>query len=509
MRILDTQFSISLIACMGVGFISNSEGSTEAQDPPPVTPNILVVLLDDVGIDSLRLYTSLLGASWTGNCAFESQDSMPCLDVLEEVARHGLAFTEAWANPTCSATRAALLTGRYGFRTGIGKMISPGGGISLCDDEELLPELLGSRYSCGAFGKWHLSNSTDPFDSQEEGYPWMNGFDHFEGQLHAVKTAYCSTSGSAGWLEVESSPTLVEQSPDLTGYLVEEHFRDAQAWIQSAAEPWFCFLAPQAPFQLPWWPPQQYTGCSPMNSSDSCLPAVGGSAIRRAAYDVILEAADSFLGDILGQLNQQAAQIHPTYRWWDTTTIFLIGDNGSPGRVARLPFGKPTAKETLFEGGVRVPFIVAGWGVAPARWGQHSAEMVNVVDVFSTICSLTQTPLPQRTIDGVNLRPYLRARPAAGLRTFSYAEKWHNPKGVCWQGGNAVDRVYRSTTYGDNWKIHYAKTRQSCVFYDLIADPCEQVPFLWDDPVVVPFQAGLWAEVSALVDKDTCDSICQ
>jgi arylsulfatase len=388
-------------------------------------------------------------------------------------------------------------------------MVAEGKGSSLCDAEELLPEVLGSRYSSGAFGKWHLSDAHDPFDSQAEGYPWVNGFDHFEGQLHAVQSSYCATSGALNWLEVESSPTLVVQPPDLTGYLVEEHFRDAQAWIQSAPQPWFCYLAPQAPFHLSQWPPQQYTACSPVVPSDSCTTAGGGSVPQRAAYDATLEAADSFLADLLDQLDQQAAQIHPSFHWWNTTTIFLLADNGTPGPVARLPFNNSTAKETLFEGGVRIPFIVAGWGVAPSRWGRHSAELVNTVDVFATVCGLARVPLPQHTLDGVNLGPYLRARPVSGLRTFSYAEKWSNSKGVCWEGGSTPDRVYRSTTYGVNWKIHFAATPLTCVFYDLASDPCEQVPFLWGDPVVQQIQAGLWAEVAALVDKATCDSLCQ
>jgi len=429
---------------------------------------------------------------------------------LDEIARHGIAFTEAWSNPTCSATRAALLTGRYGFRTGIGKPIKVGSGFNLCDSELLLPEVLGSRYTCGAFGKWHLSSALDAFQAQAEGYPWMNGFDHFEGQLHPVIVPYCPVAGVPMWLEVESSPTLVEQSPDMSSYLVEEHFLDAQAWIQSAQEPWFCYLAPQGPGGgYPQWPPQQYGTCSPVAPADSCTFVNGGSTPRRAAYDATLEAADHFLGNLLDQLDWQAAQVHPSLHWWDTTTIFFVGDNGTPPRVARLPFNPLKAKESLYEGGVRVPFVVAGWGVSSERWGDHSQELVSVVDVFSTVCSLASVSEPNRTIDGINLRPYMSARPASGLRTFSYAEKWNNGYWSCYGGGSSPDRVYRSTTYGVNWKIHYSNSPTQSVFYDLAADPCERIPFLWDDPVVQPFQAGLWSEVALLLDPATCDNFCK
>ncbi|MHC5212536.1 MAG: sulfatase-like hydrolase/transferase, partial [Planctomycetota bacterium] len=130
--------------------------------------NVLIVVADDLGVDMVGAYG-------------EGSDPPPT-PVIDSLASQGVLFRNAWSNPVCSPTRAALLTGRPAFRNGIGYIVdaSPNN-LALPYAEVTLPEMLalgtGGNYRSGAFGKWHLGN-----DSVGGALaPNLAGFDHFAG----------------------------------------------------------------------------------------------------------------------------------------------------------------------------------------------------------------------------------------------------------------------------------------------------------------------------------------
>ncbi len=106
--------------------------------------DIMLIIADDLGVDRVACYAEHPDAGHT-----------PTIDSL---AASGVLFRNAWSNPTCSPTRATLLTGRYGFRSGIGRVID-----CCIDNEDLsleavtLPDLLSPGYATSAIGKWHLA----------------------------------------------------------------------------------------------------------------------------------------------------------------------------------------------------------------------------------------------------------------------------------------------------------------------------------------------------------------
>src|SRR3954454_23674972 len=114
--------------------------------------NILLIIADDYGADSSSLYNS------TNNGA-----SLPPTPNIESLARAGVVFKNAYANPICSPTRACLITGRFGFRTGIGDVIVGPGSAVLTSAEFTLPQAFaansGLGYQLAQFGKWHLNNA--------------------------------------------------------------------------------------------------------------------------------------------------------------------------------------------------------------------------------------------------------------------------------------------------------------------------------------------------------------
>lgn len=154
--------------------------------PSPITPtcialllltsvlhaqgNVLLVIADDVGVDRVAAYGE-----------HPSPGRTPQIDRLAE---RGVLFRNAWSNPYCSPTRATVLTGRHGFRTGVGffvGMTTPHG-LSLA--ETTLPEVLAPSHTSLALGKWHLSSFLQGAD-----YPLAAGFAHHAGSLFNLDAA--------------------------------------------------------------------------------------------------------------------------------------------------------------------------------------------------------------------------------------------------------------------------------------------------------------------------------
>ena len=130
--------------------------------------NVLIVIADDLGVDQLRVY--------------DAGDDAPSTPTINALASQGVVFRNAWANPICSPSRAALQTGRHGFRTGVGWLIdSDLPALPLA--EITLPELLDrgtdSGWEHALIGKWHLGNGNVGGNLN----PNLQGYDHFSGTL--------------------------------------------------------------------------------------------------------------------------------------------------------------------------------------------------------------------------------------------------------------------------------------------------------------------------------------
>jgi len=359
-------------------------------DGEPVGPtNVLLLMADDLGIDALGVYGI-------------GEDPPPTPN-LELLARSGVVFRNAWAQPTCSPTRAAVQTGRFGFRTSIGYVISSlSGGPALPMDEVLLPEMLdlgtGARYAHAAFGKWHLGTS------QVGGplAPNFAGYAHFAGSLEGQIADYWD------WDKVVDGTTT-----HVRRYNTSETVDDALAWIQGHEGPWFCsiaFQAPHAPFHRP--PAELHTRALPLSDPSPWCGAAGGDP--RPFVDAAIEALDSEIGRLIAGIPAGVRA---------RTTVIFLGDNGTDSCVTRPPVPYNRAKGSLYEGGVRVPLLVAGARVL--RTGDCRA-LVQATDVFATVAELAgvdlAATLPDVPIDSVSLVPYLTSPRRPSLRRWLYSE---------------------------------------------------------------------------------------
>jgi len=337
---------LALSATLSVGLAPPDDGPGGRRPAPPaavdrggpaesVTPdNILVILADDLGVDLVGAYA-------------EGADLPPTPNV-DGLAADGVLFRNAWSDPVCSPTRATILTGQYGFRTRVGfgvdfEALEPGVD-ALSRTELTIPEMLDAftdgAYAHSAFGKWHLGTS----GVGDLASPNEAGFSHYAGALSNFEPP----EGYYDWTRVEDGVATPE-----TSYATTVNVDDALAWIATAPEPWFCYLAfnaPHSPFEVP----------------PAALHTVDvSSGTTRVVAKAMVEAMDTEIGRLLAGISA-------------TTTVIFLGDNGTSPGVVFPPFTPDKAKGTLFEGGINVPLIVRSPVVTVP--GSESQALVNTTE---------------------------------------------------------------------------------------------------------------------------------
>jgi arylsulfatase A-like enzyme len=345
------------------------------------TNNILLIIADDYGADSSRLYNSpATGAS------------LPPTPNLISLAQQGVVFRNGYAQPVCSPTRATILTGQYAFRTGIGDVVAMGT-PALTVAHYTLPEAFAANpslnYALAQFGKWHLANGMNS--------PAMfGGWPHFSGSLRGAITSYTSWDKTVNGV----------QTTGYTNYATTDVVDDARAWILArGAQPWFAWVAFNAPHTPLHKPP---TNLAPSYAS---LPGTTMHINNNPVlyYNAMVEAMDTEIGRLLGAVNLT------------NTHVIFIGDNGTPNNVLQPPNPAMRGKDTLYEGGVRVPFVIAGPAVTAP--GKTNDTPVHTVDLFATILdmagiNMAATVPATNVIDSETLLPFVQGATNLARRAF-------------------------------------------------------------------------------------------
>jgi arylsulfatase A-like enzyme len=356
--------------------------------PTPLpTPNFLVVVADDVGVDKIAAYGEHPHPATT-----------PRIDAL---AREGVLFRNAYTSPVCSASRSNLLTGRYGRRNGMGGIVgAPGETWELPLSEVTVPELLRGadpRWSTALFGKWHLSG---PRTAHASDHPNLQGFQHYAGSLTNISiTSKASRGREAGYDAFEK--TVDGRVSWREAYATTDTTDDAVAWLDTAKPPFFVVVAYHAAHEPHHVPPASLLHGPP--------PAP--DAPDADLFDAALEAMDTEMGRLLDSLD-------PVQR--ASTIVVFLGDNGTERRSVRPPLDGEHGKATLYEGGTNVPLVVAGPGVHPGV----ADALVHLVDVLPTVAQLAGVPTTGLELDGVSFAPVLADPSDPGNRTFVYTERF-------------------------------------------------------------------------------------
>jgi len=337
--------------------------SSLQNDAQAAKPNILLIVADDLG--------------W-GELGFQGNKEIPTPQ-LDSLAQNGVRFTSGYVTgPYCSPTRAALLTGRYQQR--FGHEFNPGRatgnepvGLPL-SERTMADRLKAAGYATGMFGKWHLGG--DP-----EFHPQKRGFDEYYGFL----------GGAHSYLKVGAGPNAILRGTQPVAHLdhtTEAFARESIKFIEKNKDnPWFVYL----PFNAvhgPMEAPEKYLAKFPQIEDP-----------KRRAYAAMQTALDDAVGSVLAKLRELNLE--------ENTLIVFFTDNGGPTGVNTSSNGPLRGfKATVWEGGVRVPFVIQWKGKIPA--GKTFDQPVAQIDVQPTAMAAAGVAASgDDKFDGVDLLPYL------------------------------------------------------------------------------------------------------
>jgi arylsulfatase len=328
-------------------------------------PNIVLIFADDLGYADVGSF---------GAKGFTTPN-------LDRLAREGIQFTDFHvAQPVCSASRAALLTGCYPSRVSIHGALGPQNTHGIHDGETTIAEMLKQRgYATGIVGKWHLGH-------HPQFLPLRHGFDEYLGLPYSNDMWPHHPEAKPGTYpplpliendRVIDSDVTADKQAELTTLYTE---RAVQFVEKHRDRPFFLYVAHSMP-HVPLFVSDKFRGKS-----------------EQGLYGDVIMEIDWSVGQILGALARLGLE-------QDTLVIFT-SDNGpwlSYGNHAGSAGPLREGKGTCWEGGTRVPFI--------ARWPAHipagttCSEMAMTIDILPTIAKLVGADVPARKIDGLDIWP--------------------------------------------------------------------------------------------------------
>lgn len=437
---------LPLISCI-LGLVSATHA---ADDHKSVKPNVIVFFIDDLGWADLGCY---------GSKFYETPH-------LDQLAASGVRFTQSYsANPVCSPTRAAIMTGKAPQRIGITQWIHQPSKLALPEQENTLAEAFQSAgYHTGYIGKWHLGDKKGS-DPSHHGFAWVKATNR-AGQPASYFYPYKRKSKRGNYWDV---PDLEDGKKD--DYLTDALTDQALGFIKKNKDkPFFLYFSHYAvhtPIQAPKKLVEKYQAKRKKLYGDSKAPAIKdryNTASRgrqdHATYAAMLENLDTNIGRVLKQLQDLGLS--------KNTIVVFSSDNGGhchlrrPGITCNLPLR--SGKGWTYEGGIRIPTIVSWPGkIKPKTDDTPCISM----DLYPTLLELTGQKLqPKQHLDGNSLKSALTAQPSDTLK--SRALYWTYPHNH--GSGHKPSHAIRK----DDWKLLHFEHGKKHELYHLDKDPGEK-----------------------------------
>ena len=427
------------ISALGTGLFSvYLQGCNRAKklfrDKSP--PNILLIVADDAG--------------WRDVGYHQSEIKTPNIDKLTKT---GVEFDQFYVCPTCSPTRASLLTGRYASRYGILGPIAMKSKQTLPADVLTLPALLKKNgYSTAITGKWHLGLRT-------ENGPRQYGFDNTYGYLHGQIDQYTHKykNGDKSW---HRNDKFIEEEGHATDLITNEAIQFIKN-LRAKSKPFFLYV----PFSVPHYPLQEREEwIAPYKNS------IQNESRRLFAASVT--HMDHAIGQLIQTLEKENLR--------ENTLIIFISDNGGQeewhpkfeykmqhGPNDRLGDNRPLRdwKGSLYEGGIRVPACF-NW---PGKLSPRKVDQpVHVNDILPTVASMIGVPIPSNTkLNGKNVWPSISKGQPFDERPIY----WRTDKQMALRKGN--------------WKlVHTGPTLDEGIneLYHISDDPHEKINVVDNNP---------------------------
>ncbi|MCY4511274.1 MAG: arylsulfatase [Acidobacteria bacterium] len=421
----------ALLGLLAVMAAASSGFSQEAGD---ARPNIVLVMTDDQGWAQVGFHG----------------DPVLRTPHLDRLAGESVEMTRFYVSPVCAPTRAALMTGRYNYRTGvvdtyIGRaMMEPG--------EVTVAEMLrDAGYRTGIFGKWHLGDNY-PLRGADQGF--QESVVHRGGGIGQP-----SDPPGSDYFD----PVLFHngEQKGYAGYVTDVFFDEALRWIgDGGGAPFFAYVPTNAPHS-PYLVPDAYR--EPY--------AARGLSDRDARIYGMIANIDDNVGRLLAHLDA-----HDLAR--DTLVVFMT-DNGPTTRLYHA--GLRAQKGSVYENGIRVPFVVR-W---PARLAPGAVDAVGAhIDLAPTLLAAAGvSPPPGLAFDGLSLLPLWEGRAEAWPER-NYVVQSHR--------GDAPSRYRAFAVVGPRYKLVQAQSFGQPAppgapfeLYDLLEDPGETNDLAAQRPDVV------------------------
>lgn len=501
-KILNARYASALLAaCICAGAYGQAADNGAAVQ----RPNILLIISDDIGIDvSSNMAPGLIdelveryGPDGRNHPDAQAIKGRPAsTPVLDQLARDGMLFTNVWAQPFCSPTRASILTGLFAKKTKVTSYADPLAQSHTSFVQKLRDE---GGYSTALFGKWHLAGLPGNPVSYPGIKPREAGFDLFKGNLHAAIATYWQYDYQ---IQDDATPTdqwRTEAPPQkslpgiaATNFAPVVKVADTIEWITAQEErnpdkPWFAWLA----FNLSHATARQQPSAMAVPNADTldaeshaemkaCGGEFGSNNTGSCSGEALMRAMTNSLDTIVGKVLDAVDALDPN------TYVIYVGDNGTP------MYGRPNldfidnmyitksgrGKGTAYESGARVPMAIRGPGIAGRT---RSDEFVHTADVFSTTLALAGLTVPAEVSnsDGTGTEPLDAVSLAPML--FDGVATVRDPN-----DGYLLTETVNLMTGGTRlvgarnarYKVVCTESTDpgACEFYDLADDPLEEFP---------------------------------
>ncbi len=470
-------------------------------------PNILLIISDDFGVDvTSGMYPGLIdnltekyGPSGRNHPDYKAIQGRPASTPrLDQLGREGMIFTNAWAHPFCSPTRAAILTGLFSKKARVLTYAD-----ALTQNHTSFVQKLKDEggYSTGLFGKWHLAGL--PGNGGAPDYPGMKpkeaGFEIFKGNMHAAIATYWEYDYQIQDTETPANEWRTETAPERslpgiapTKFAPVVKVADAIEWIterekENPDKPWFAWLA----FNLSHATIIQRPSAMAVPNADTmdkqslaemqaCGAEFGSNNTGTCSGESLMRAMTNAMDTVTGKLLDAVQALDPN------TYVIFVGDNGTPmyGRP-NLDFidnmyitRKGRGKGTAYESGARVPMAVKGPGI---KAGSRNEEFVHSADLFSTTLALAGLDVPERvnnnegtgsvSLDGISLTPLLfndKRTVRDPNKGYVFTESVNLMTGGTQHVG-ARNAGFKVVCVGGS-------EDSNCEFYNLADDPLEEYP---------------------------------
>lgn len=401
-----SQTTLSQAALVSLALVSALSLGSPLQAKPT---NVVLILCDDLAYADVGCYADAVGEP----IGWETPN-------IDRLASQGIRLTDFYvAEPICSASRCAVLTGCYANRLGIHNALGPDARHGLNPEETTIAELCKDLgYATACYGKWHLGH-------REGLFPTDQGFDEFYGIPYSndMWPHHPNPGFHFPDLPLYEGTEVINHmvSPEDQTQFTRGFTQRAVDFIgEHADEPFFLYVPHPMP-HVPLFTSKSFAGSS-----------------ENGKFGDVIQELDWSVGQIMNALDLHGLT--------DDTLFIFTSDNGpwiGYGNHAGSPGPLREGKGTTFDGGVRVPFIARLPGTIPA--GATTQQPVMTIDLLPTIAGLIGADLPQLEIDGHDVLPLLEQQEDAAS---PYAE-----------GGDAMYFWYHegdleAVRQGD-WKLHF------------------------------------------------------